>query len=86
MSNTAADIASFGEDFWTELVLDGNREFIRLVRLEIGVEGFAGTGGDVVEARIPWLRQVLRRRGKWRYTRASSGAVDADSESSDRRT
>src|ERR1700732_2866621 len=79
MSNFAANIASFGEDLRAELVLDGYGEFIRLVRFEIRVEGFARPGGHAVQARKPRLREVLNRRRERRDT-ASRRARHPDSE------
>lgn len=58
----AADVASFGQDLRTELVLDIESEFVRAVGLEIRVEGFARSGRDPVDAGIPRLWQVLNRQ------------------------
>src|SRR5215472_14359868 len=77
--DAAADIAGFCKDFRSELVLDVHGEFIRLVRLEIPVKGFAGAGRNAVDPRIPRLRQILNRRGERRI-----GSIHADSENSGR--
>src|SRR5947207_8351499 len=79
MGDFAADVASLGKDLRTELVLDGDAELIRLVRFEIRIEGFARARGDVINARIPRLREVLTRRRQRRGT-GPGRTIHADSE------
>src|SRR6266446_325225 len=60
-------------------MLDVEAEFIRSIRLEIRVEGFARSGGHAVDTGIPRLREVLSRR-RQRRDAAPGGTVHADSE------
>src|SRR5438094_10464329 len=51
--DTAADIASSREYFRAELMLNVERQLIRLVRLKLRVKGLASPRADVLDAWIP---------------------------------
>src|SRR6185437_2928096 len=57
----AANIASFRKNLRTELVLNADRKLIGTVGLEVRIDRFSRSGGDVVEPGIPRLRKVRAR-------------------------